>query len=259
MKAPLKRSGSLLTAVLSAVAIWSLGSLWIGTQQQAFAAAVDLIDPSVAGSPGDSYLVTYFDVSTGFTASKGGYGGSGQSGGAGDALLRIVDAGNSAFGEGIPDVCANIYVFNDIQEMEECCACPLTANSLKTLSVINDLTSNPSHPTEPLGAGVIKIVGSTATPTTCSTGVGTTTAATVGVGALAEGLHAWINHTETMASNQAGFTPAWGFTTSTSVEELAYAALDSGELNYLKTDCATIISYNTSGIHQGICACGKGD
>ena len=256
----MKRIGSLTLAALLGVAVWYAGPGLRGTQQQAFAQVITPILPSAAGSPGDVYLVTYFDVSSGFTVSKGGYGGSGQSGGAGDALLRIVDAGNSAFGLGTPDVCANIYVFNDIQEMEECCACPLTANSLKTLSVINDLTSNPSHPTEPLGAGVIKIVGSTATPTTCSTGVGTTTAATVGEGALAEGLHAWINHTETMASNQAGFTPtAWGFTTSTSVEELAYAALDSGELNYLKTDCATIISYNTSGIHQGICACGKGD
>ena len=254
MKLPLKQFGRLLTAAFSAVAIWSLGSLWIGAQQQASAAAVNLIDPSNPGSPGDSYLVTYFDVSTGFTASKGGYGGSGQSGGAGDALLRIVDAGNSAFGVGTNDVCANIYVFNDVQEMEECCACPLSSNSLTTLSVINNLTSNPFHPTEPLGAGVIKIVGSNYSAG-CSTGAGTTTAASPG--ALAEGLHAWINHTETMASNQASFKPAWGFTTSTSVEELANAALDSGELNYLTADCRTIAAYNTSGVSQGICSCAQ--
>src|ERR1039458_821168 len=154
MKSPLKRFGRLLTAAFSVVAIWSLGSLWIGTQPQAFAvpAGGDPIIP-ISGS-GGSYLLSYFDVATAFEPSNGGYGGPGHSGGTGDALLRIVDAGNwhsisdgrtVAFGSttdpGTVDLCANIYVFNDQQEMQECCSCPLTANSLTTLSVITELTS----------------------------------------------------------------------------------------------------------------------
>src|ERR1035437_6776824 len=161
MKPLLKRFGTLLTAVFSVVAIWSLGSVWIGTQPQAFAVAAggDPIIP-ISGS-GGSYLLSYYDVATAFLPSSGGYGGSAHSGGTGDALLRIVDAGNWIYGlVGTGDLCANIYVFNDQQEMQECCSCPLTANSLTTFSVINDLTSHPANPTESLSAGVIKIVGS---------------------------------------------------------------------------------------------------
>src|ERR1017187_7343064 len=241
MKPPLKRFGTLLTAAFSAVAIWSLGSLWIGTQQQAFAAPVRItgdpitpITPSAPGTPGDFYLLSYYDVATAFLPSNGGYGGPGHSGGTGDALLRIVDAGNwhsisdgltvasgSTTDPGTVDLCANIYVFNDQQEMQECCSCPLTANSLTTLSVITELTSNPANPTESLSAGVIKILGSNPSAG-CSDTPGAVTAGTLTAANLAGGLHAWINHTEAMASNQAGFKPTpFGFITSTSVEEFA--------------------------------------
>src|ERR1019366_2887277 len=178
MKPPLKRFGTLLTAAFSAVAIWSLGSLWIGTQQQAFAAPVRItgdpitpITPSAPGTPGDFYLLSYYDVATAFLPSSGGYGGPNNSGGTGDALLRIVDAGNWISAQGVPDVCANIFVFNDVQEMLECCSCTLSANSLTTLSVINDLTSNPANPSESLSAGVIKIVGTDGCPLYGTTGV----------------------------------------------------------------------------------------
>jgi len=156
---------------------------------------------------------------------------------------------------GTGDLCANIYVFNDQQEMQECCSCPLTANSLRTISVISDLTSKPANPTESLSAGVIKIVGSA--PGVCSSSPGSVTAATFAPATVAEGLHAWINHTETMASNQAGFKPTpWGFITSTSVEEFAHSALDSGELAYLRSGCAEINSLTLLSEHPGICNCG---
>src|ERR1017187_1986628 len=162
MKPSLKRFGRLLTAAFSVVAIWSLGSLWIGTQPQAFAVAAGG-DPIIPiGGSGGSYLLSYFDVATAFLPSGGGYGGPGHSGGTGDALLRIVDAGNLISAEGLDDLCANIYVFNDVEEMQECCSCPVSATSLTTLSVINELTSNPANPTESLSAGVIKILGSAA-------------------------------------------------------------------------------------------------
>src|ERR1022692_4173973 len=261
MRSPLKWFGRLLTAAFSAVAIWSLGSLWIGTQQQAFAAPVRItgdpitpITPSAPGTPGDFYLLSYYDVATAFLPSSGGYGGPGHSGGTGDALLRIVDAGNWIDGlVGTGDLCANIYVFNDQQEMQECCSCQLTANSLMTFSVINDLTSNPANPSESLSAGVIKIVGSGRGG--CGNSPGSVTAAAAFTNP-AEGLHAWINHTETMFSNQ---PPTFPVTTSTSVEEFAHSALDSGELAYLQGDCAFINQFGKISEHPGICTCGSGE
>jgi hypothetical protein len=196
------------------------------------------------------YQLTYFDVSTAFDPSAGTYGGPGNSGGVGDALLRIVNDGTQVTTPGTGDVCANIYVYNDVQEQMECCSCPLTPNSLLTFSVINNLTSNPFNPHESLGAGVIKILGSTGG---CSNSATATTAA--GVGPLATGLHAWINHTEVM------FSPQGALTQSTSVARLEPAALSVGELAYeLEGGCAAINGANLHGSEAiGICSCGKGD
>ena len=240
----MKRIGSLTLAALLGVAVWYAGPGLRGTQQQAFAQAII----PISGSDG-SYLLSYFDVATAYLPSNGGYGGQFHSGGTGDALLRIVDAGNAAGGleaYNTPNLCANIFVFNDTQEMMECCSCALTANSLLTISVINDLTKDPANPTESMSAGVIKIVGSP----TCAPGPVTT---------VAEGLHAWINHTESMASNQGGFTPPYGFISSTSVEEFAHSPIDTGELAYLNAGCAEIHSLSILREHPGICTCGAGD
>ena len=261
MKSSLKRFGRVRTAVLSAVAIWSLGLLWIGTPQQAFAQAVGCVAPPIgtSGSVGaatvsdpacyDAYKLSYFDVASAFFPTTGGYGGPGHSGGSGDALLRIVDAGNWENSNG-GDVCANIYVYNDTQEQQECCSCPLTANALLTFSVINQLTSNPfSKSTESLSAGVIKIVGSAGPCVTSCTG---STAA--GPYTIAGGLHEWINHTESVYSQLGPIT------SGTSVDEFTNAGLDSGELNYLQSKCAAITGGNVAGSEcAGICDCGKGD
>ena len=285
----MKRIGSLTLAALLGVAAWYAGPGLRVIQQQAFAQEIQDL-----GVPG-AYLLSYYDVSTAFDKSEGGYGGPGHSGGAGDALLRIVNAGNFEGFAPTPfladsiappvapsgDVCANIYVFNDVQEMQECCQCDLSANSLKTISVITGLTSNPLISSESTEAGVIKILGvrpltavrplptaaaaATGTDPVCRQSVipplprpsTTTGAATfLPLFPLAEGLHAWINHTESMASNQAGFTPPFGFLTSTSVEEFKYSDLDAGEIASLDSQCSFI---NLHGSGHGICTCGFGD
>jgi len=248
----MKRIGSLTLAALLGVAVWYAGPALRAAQQQAFAQEIN----AIAQSDG-AYLLSYYDTSTAFGLSEGGYGGAGHSGGSGDALLRIVNAGNYETGAGtgsqLGDVCANIYVFNDIQEMEECCQCDLSANSLMTFSVMNDLTSNPLFSKESSAAGVIKIIGVNPLsqgPSPLQSRCG------VAAGTVAEGLHAWINHTETMASNQGGFTPPWGFVTSTSVEEFAHSELDTGELAQLNTECAFNYAHGSG---HGICKCGLGD
>jgi len=252
----MKRISSLTLAAVLGIAAWYGGPGLRVTPQQAFAQNAT-IDP-IEGSDG-AYYLSYFDVATAFQKSVGLYGGPGNSGGTGDALLRIVDAGNFQADPVLGEVCANIYVYNDVQEQMECCSCPLTANSLMTFSVINNLTSNPLNPKESLSAGVIKIVGSTPTdPAHCSNTPTNVTAANVTT--VAGGLHPWLNHTETMASNQGGFSPPFGFVTSTSVEEFAESPLDSGELAFLKRGCSDINDADKGGSQAiGICSCGAGD
>ena len=229
----MKPIGSLILVALLGVAVWYAGPGFRATQQQAFAQEINA-RPGTEGS----YLLSYYDVSTAFDKSEGGYGGPGHSGGAGDALVHIVNAGNF---EGEPEggLFAVIAVFNDVQEMQECCVCPLTPNSMLTISVIADLTSNPLITAESTEAGVIKILGFSSF-----------------IDHLAEGLHAWISHTESMASNHASFTPPFGFVTSTSVEEFADSKIDDGEGNSLRDQCEFIFAHGSG---HGICTCGFGD
>jgi len=250
----MKRIGSLTLAALLGIATWYAGPGW-RAQQQAFA---QVAINGIGDDNPNFYLLSYFDVSTSFDASAAGYGGAGSSGGAGDSLMRIVDAGNFEGASVTGDVCANIYVWNDLQELQECCSCPLSGNSLQTSSVINNLLSNPNNGIESLEAGVIKIIGSSGA---CSNDIATetVTAASLVATNVAEGLHAWLNHTESLASNNPSFTPAFGFITSTSVTAFDTSPLDAGELSRNTTKCANIVADDsTSSKTTGICKCGTG-
>jgi len=100
----------------------------------------------------DVYQVTYFDNNWGDGAPL-------------DAgTIRVINPGltGSPISPTQGTLCANIYVFDDTQEMIECCSCPVTANGLLTLSV-QDLTENPLTVTP--FRGVIKIVSTTPNPT----------------------------------------------------------------------------------------------
>lgn len=70
--------------------------------------------------------------------------------------IYIVNPGSDT--EGPSSVCAAIYVFDDNQEMVECCSCPISNNGLLKLSV-RDLSSQPVTAFVPK-SGVIKIVSS---------------------------------------------------------------------------------------------------
>jgi len=58
--------------------------------------------------------------------------------GAPDGTVRISNPGSGA-----GNLCAQIYVFDPYQEMSECCACLVTPDGLRTLSVNGDITANP--------------------------------------------------------------------------------------------------------------------
>lgn len=66
--------------------------------------------------------------------------------GNGDSILRLVNpngfANTNLAGAISQPVCAMIYVFDDDEEMGECCGCPLSSTQLATFSFNGNLTSN---------------------------------------------------------------------------------------------------------------------
>jgi len=72
----------------------------------------------------------------------------------GDSIVNITNAGSEGGFEPSGNICANVYVFDPDQQLIACCACPLTPNHLKNLSVKNDLISNTLTPGVPTSVTV---------------------------------------------------------------------------------------------------------
>jgi hypothetical protein len=133
-------------------------------------------------------------------------------------------------------LCANIYVFDAVQELVECCACPITANALLALSVDNSLTANPLTSVAP-ASGVIKLVSTSPTGTSCDP---------TKAGQLSPDFRAWATHLQqptsgTFVTTEAPFLAAPLATGGTSVEE-----------GFLPQAC-TFAQYMGSG--KAVCAC----
>jgi hypothetical protein len=134
----------------------------------------------------------------------------------------------------VGNLCANIYVFDASQEMQECCSCLLTPNALKILSVKANLTSNPVSGVVP-ATGVIKIV-STAAAGGCN-------AATISAANIIPDLRAWGTHQQTVAGPT---------TTATTETDFQASSLSPAEEAYLPIACE-FASYLGSG--KGVCSC----
>jgi hypothetical protein len=161
--------------------------------------------------PADSFKVDYF---SGANSVVGGIP-------APDGTVRITNVGtDTGVGDPSGDLFAVIYVFDSDQELTECCDCEITPDGLLTLSINNDLTSNPltGHL---LTRGVIKILG--AAPS----------------GKVAPGLRAWATHIQ-----------ANGATTETAFSD---ATLSADEFNQLNQQCSSVIK---EGSGTGRCGCG---
>jgi hypothetical protein len=109
-----------------------------------------------------------------------------------DATVRIINDGSAALITGPQgptvqgaDLYANIYVFDDSEELTECCSCLVTPDGLLSESVNKNLTANPITGIKPT-RGVIKIITSD-----------------VGGGSFGEptnGLRGWATHVQKLAS-----------------------------------------------------------
>ena len=101
---------------------------------------------------------------------------------AGDAAVNLTNSGSNGGFDPAGDMCANVYVFAQDQQLTGCCACPLTPNHLKTLSVQKDLISNTLTPGIPTAITVALVA---------TVGGGTCNAATIQSADLRSGLRAW--------------------------------------------------------------------
>jgi hypothetical protein len=148
-----------------------------------------------------------------------------------DTTVRVINDGSA----GEADLCAAFYVFDNSQELQACCSCPVTADGIISESVNrnllgNVLTSNINR------AGVIKVL-STATakggPTECS-------ASAQFAGAVTPGIRGWITHV------QAARTPQ---ITESSLKDSNYTTLETGDL---ETECQFLIRLGSG---HGVCSC----
>ena len=139
---------------------------------------------------------------------------------------------------GEADLCAAFYVFDNSQELQSCCSCPVTADGIISESVNRNLLGNVltaaiNH------AGVIKVL-STATakggPSECS-------ASAQYSGAVTPGIRGWITHI------QAGKTAATPSITESQLTDSNYTTLEASDL---ETECQFLIRLGSG---HGVCSC----
>jgi len=185
------------------------------------AAAVMLLGGSALAQGDHSYFfVTYYSNANNSKAP--------------DATVRIVNDGaaSTAEVEGVPNgnLWASIYVFDDSQELQECCSCFVSADGILSESVNKELLAN-SLTGKVNTRGVIKVIDSTTSdPTAIS---------------LGGGLHGFATHIQ--AFNMSGASPY-----TTTETPLADANLSGAEVSALESSCSFAI---TLGSGRGICSC----
>jgi hypothetical protein len=142
--------------------------------------------------------------------------------GAQNAVVRFINDGDTE-----NDLWADYYVFNDSQELEECCACVVTPDGLDSEYVNTELTANPITG-QKLTRGVIKVISSASyNPTNV---------------VPTAGLRGTATHVQ-----KTGGTPAYVLTET----RVSDANLSSSEQYLLQNLCAFA---STLGSGQGVCS-----
>jgi hypothetical protein len=146
-----------------------------------------------------------------------------------DGTIRLTNPGLTG------DLCAMVYVFDQNQELNECCGCSVSDSGLLTLSLLNDLTANTLTGKKPR-AGEIKVVPSDpAQNPQCDPASSAPTGAIQGWGTNAQ---------------------VSGSTTQVTETAFAMLPLSDGEVTILVNLCSFV---KKLGSGKGICSCGTGD
>ena len=155
-----------------------------------------------------------------------------------DQVVNITNPGvqGSPLSSNEGALCANLYVFAADQQLTECCAFPITADGLLTLSINNDLTGNPLTSVSP-SSGVVKLVSSAKTGACDPTSID----------------HRWQHRagSGSWGTHLVQTTPGTLFTTETA---FAPAPLSATEAEFLPYTCR-FVQYLGSG--KGVCTAGS--
>jgi len=178
---------------------------------------------SVEGGDNSVYFVTYYS--------------NANTSGAPDGTLRIVNDGDvsNSETEGVPNgyMWADIYVFDDSQELQECCSCFVSPDGLLSESVNKNLTANELTGRAENTRGVIKVLSSPNNNPTAAD--------------LAPGLRGTMTHV------QAGATKATWAVTEVPIADSNFNVY---ELESLEQSCSFAI---TLGSGYGTCSCTEED
>jgi len=132
-----------------------------------------------------------------------------------------------------------VYVFNNSEELQECCNCSLSPSDIRVFSVNSDLTANPLHSGTPPTTGPIYLVSNSAGDASAVT---TSTLVSGGVRAFSTRLQ----QPESSAPTTIDVTAGDGLD----------APLSTSELTTLTAACKGI---EVDGSGHGICTCGTGE
>jgi hypothetical protein len=198
----------------------------VGVMALALAAGSQVARAQSAPATSDVYTVDYYS--------------NAHTTGAPDATVRVINPGTTSLSSSqAADLCALIYVFDANQELSQCCGCFISANALMTLSVNNNLTSNPLLGSL-LHTGVIKIVSSVFPASKVCDPTKIT---------LTPTLRGWATHIQNRigTGTPANFPETEG--------ESQAAILGTGEGADLAEDCTVAIELGSG---QGVCKCPPG-
>jgi uncharacterized protein YjdB len=147
-----------------------------------------------------------------------------------DGTIRLI---NPAFPPG--GLCAMVYVFDQNQELNECCGCHISDDGLVTLSLLHDLTANTLTGKKPV-AGEIEIVPSNPTQGgECNAGSLSPNGLLVGTETNVQNTTAPLEVTET---------------------PFPLLTLSGTQAQVLAAECSLV---QQLGSGQGVCTCGTGD
>lgn len=193
--------------------------------------AMTLILSGTALAQGDNsiYFVTYYS--------------NANTSGAPHATVRAINDGDTG-----ANLWASFYVFDDSQELNECCSCAITPDGILSEDVNLNLTSNTLTGRVPK-RGVIKVISSTVQATGPAS-YANYQDPTDFVNAPAPGLRIWATHIESGTSAGTG-----GF--STTEAQVADSNLAASEKSLLETLCFYVYWLGSS--NYGICSCTSED